>query len=257
MVRTRNLIFIQVDDDVYARYTQPCQRCVCHWELIMKKISLLFLHLFILSACQPPSGDASHATATLPPPSETSTVVFTATPSQTPTPEPTPTLTPAEKLDNQLQASGLFPNHTPDNPAYTIGLDADGNLAAFDPDGNKIYEPNTNRWNSNLIAGIVENSLKITGDCEKTGFPASTNIMDEDFREWKTNLLRRIIPSGSDQIKYHLNFYSFKSVVGNCWGLFMGMPEQPNDITHSHIFHWPDEGGEIQSVRLFNSNPGE
>ncbi|MCK6568727.1 MAG: hypothetical protein L6Q45_13680, partial [Anaerolineales bacterium] len=143
---------------------------------------------------------------------------------------------------------------------YTLAPDENGNLAAFDADGVKIYEPETNLWNSNLIAKIVENSLKITGDCEKTPFPDSTNIMDEDFRTWYDNLFySRARDAGVKPRNNSIwGFYPFRSIQGNCWGFgkvdskHSADMESPSDMKPAYVFFYPDSNKEVQVFWLFN-----
>ncbi|MDL1920196.1 hypothetical protein FBQ83_12870 [Chloroflexi bacterium CFX5] len=204
----------------------------------MKKISFLVIVTSILSACSisPQVTVTPEATATL-----------TAT--QTPTPEPTPTPDPAQIAAEEMGKLNLVLDTD-----YTLAPDADGNLAAFDKAGVKIYEPATNLWNSHLIAKIVENSLKITGDCEKTPFPASTNIMDNDFSAWYNDLFyTRAVEAGMKWemgIGTSIIIHPFRSVPGNCWGI--GVSRSGMHLDRSHTFFYPNSNGEVQLFRLFN-----
>ncbi|MCK6569395.1 MAG: hypothetical protein L6Q45_17065, partial [Anaerolineales bacterium] len=137
---------------------------------------------------------------------------------------------------------------------YTLAPDENGNLAAFNADGVKIYEPSTNLWNSNLIAKIVENSLKITGDCEKTDFPASTNIMDEAFGIWKKDLFYNRAQDAGVKPKNgrHRISFPFRSVPGNCWGFGVSEPGQAADMEHAFVFFYPDSKGVVQLFWLFS-----
>lgn len=203
-----------------------------------------------LAACATPPPQATAAPTLTLPPTETPTVTFTATPSQTPTPEPTPTPDPA-----QIAAEEMGKLNLTLGVDYTLAPDADGNLAAFDKNGNKIYEPSTNLWNSNLIAGIVENMLKKTGDCEKTPFPPGTNIMDRRFENWRASVYysERAENAGlSIRAGQHFILYPFRSVPGYCWGFGVSKRSQAPDMEHAYVFFYPDSEGVIQVFELFN-----
>lgn len=215
----------------------------------MKKIALFILIASTFSACSPQATVTPEATVAL---TATPTVTFTPTPSQTPTPEPTPTPDPAQIAAEEMGKLNLVLDTD-----YTLAPDENGNLAAFNKAGVKIYEPATNLWNSHLIAKIVENSLKIIGDCEKTPFPASTNIMDKDFVEWKRELFfTRAVQAGMEwevgigtSITSIIN-HPFRSVSGNCWGF--GVSRSGAHLDRSHTFFYPNSNGEVQIFRLFN-----
>lgn len=220
----------------------------------MKKISFLVIVTSILSACSisPQATVTPEATVTL---TATPTVTFTPTPSQTPTPEPTPTPDPAQIAAEEMGKLNLVLGED-----YTFATDENGNLAAFNADGVKIYEPNTHRWNSELIGPIVENMLKVTGDCEKTPFPASTDIMDDAFEDWREDLFFTRAKDAGVQPQQGLvrPFYPFRSVSGNCWGFGAVEPEHvkemenPNDMNPASQFYYPNRKGEVQVFELFN-----
>ncbi len=212
----------------------------------MKKIALFILIASTFSACSPQATVTPEATVAL---TATPTVTFTPTPSQTPTPEPTPTPDPAQIAAEEMGKLNLVLDTD-----YTLAPDADGNLAAFDKAGVKIYEPNTNLWNSNLIAKIVENSLKITGDCEKTDFPPGTNVMDRDFEAWRSDLDFNRAPKAGlhPRVGRHRIGFPFRSIPGNCWGFFVSEWDQPAKIEYSFAFYWPDSDGVVQVFELFN-----
>ncbi|MBE7433923.1 MAG: hypothetical protein HS100_08390 [Anaerolineales bacterium] len=221
----------------------------------MRKINLIPLFIAcILSACLSPSeGDGSPDELPTVTPTSSPTTVFTATPSQTLTPEPSPTPTPDPA---QIAAEEMAKLNLTLGVDYTLAPDANGNLAAFNADGVKIYEPNTHRWNSEEIAKIVENSLKITGDCYKTSF-TTEDTSDPNWRNFKSN-----VNSGAWDLglpaKKGTRFINvrFESVNGNCWGTFNVSPGE--EMNKPNYFFWPtkefsaENPRQIRLLRLFN-----
>ncbi|MCE7919122.1 MAG: hypothetical protein DYG85_06335 [Chloroflexi bacterium CFX1] len=184
------------------------------------------------------------------------TVTLTATPTVTFTPPPPPTPDPAQIAAEEMGKLNLVLDTD-----YTLAPDENGNLAAFNTDGVKIYEPSTHRYNSDLIADIVENMLQKTGDCEKTPFPPGINIMDKDFENWLNDLFyNRFYPQVKDtglqpREGRHRIHNPFRSVSGNCWGFGLSEPGEAVDMDHAFVFLYPDRKGAVQVFELFN--PGE
>lgn len=218
-----------------------------------KSISTLFSIAIILAACLSPSGGASapintarpqvtvasEATATFAP---TPTDAPIPTPTSSKTPEPTPTLSPADKLDQQLQATGLFPEGV---PGYTIGVDADGNTVAFNSEGEMIF--NGARWNSELIFDIVENMLKITHDCEKAPYgPEALGTADQVSLNYLTSLRDKLEQKGIMRRVGQKAFDHFFESQNNCVGFFQGEQESKPEI-----FFWANSKGDIRFLRLF------
>ncbi|MCK6569396.1 MAG: hypothetical protein L6Q45_17070, partial [Anaerolineales bacterium] len=141
---------------------------------------------------------------------------------------------------------------------YTLAPDENGNLAAFNKAGVKIYEPSTNLWNSNLIAKIVENSLKITGDCEKTDLSPSGDFLKINRHGLK--MQSELTELGASPRIDHLHFqFLFLRSPSNraqnqfCWMFTLSYPEDPPE--RPFIAFWRTEAGgetQIHWADLFN-----
>lgn len=200
--------------------------------------------LIFISCSSPQSTVTPEAT-------RTPTVEVFATPSNTsesPTITPEPTLSPAEKLDQQLQATGLFPDHTPENPAYTIGTDADGKILATDKAGNVIFWDG--QWSTDHILKIIADS----GQCKPTniasidspGYYPETDYMREQAYKEPNSPIKNTMSYGPRLIPG----------TNNCWSVLFGT--KVSKTKHEWKFiTWLNKANKIKIMPIYTPKPKE